>query len=215
MVGRRDTGDGWPSPEKGRNIHVRLYAGDPVAPSDLAVAYLDVLSNWLIARNPGVDPSLCETAAEDAMLSLMKAPETYRPDRGELGAYLRMSASGDLKNALRAEGRRHSRQARLEVVELSPELRNRLHDGDADPARIVEMYDTVRERARERAVAEKVSAGLSARDVSVLELMRMRERRTAAYVAILGIEHLPIQEQRRAVKRAKDRLNKRLERAHD
>ena len=183
MVEWRRTEETWPTQEEEASIHSRLCDGDPIAPSDLAVAYLHVLAGWLVSRHPGVDLSLCETAAEDAIISVIKGPKRYRPERGELGAYLRMSASGDLKNALRSEGRRRSRQARLEVVELSPELRNRLHDGDADPARIVEMYEAVRERARETAVPEHVAAALSSRDASVLELMRMRERSTAIYAA--------------------------------
>src|SRR5581483_2261207 len=109
--------------------------------------YLDPLAGWLTASNPAIDPNLCETAAADAILSLIARPEAYHPDRGAFDAYLRMAAKGDLKNALAAETRRRARTAAIDAVELSPHIRNRLHDTDADPARIVEMAETIRERA--------------------------------------------------------------------
>ena len=45
--------------------------------------------------------------------------------------------------------------------------------------------------------------------------MRLGERKTAAYALALGIADRPAAEQRREVKRVKDRLQKRLERAGD
>ena len=53
----------------------------------------------------------------------------------------------------------------------------------------------------------------TATEQAVFELMRTGERETAAYVPVLGIEHLPEAEQRREVKRVKERILKRLQRA--
>jgi len=50
-------------------------------------------------------------------------------------------------------------------------------------------------------------------DKAELRMMLEKLRPTAAYARILGIEDLPPAEQRRRVKREKDRLGKRLERA--
>jgi hypothetical protein len=62
-------------------------------------------------------------------------------------------------------------------------------------------------------VPESVRTGLTREEQSVLALMRVKERKTAVYAAALGIAHLPPDAQRQEVKRMKDRLAKRLERA--
>ena len=69
------------SVEEAHALYERLLAEDPTAPSDLAVTYLDRLTTWLIARNPGVHPNDCATAAGDALLALIKNPRTYKPER--------------------------------------------------------------------------------------------------------------------------------------
>lgn len=198
-----------PSPEEGRALHARLLADDPTAPADLAAAYLDSLTVWLEVRNPRLgDPHLCASAAEDAILSLIKQPNAYNPARLSLAAYLRMAAQGDLLNLLRAERRHGDRRAALAAVELSPVVGKYLWDDSADPARVV------MERAEEDAtVAAPSLPGLTPEEVRVLALMQLGERKTAAYARVLGCAHLPVAEQRRAVKRVKDRLQKRLARA--
>jgi RNA polymerase sigma-70 factor, ECF subfamily len=197
------------------DLHQRLIDGDPVAPSELAVVYLDYLARFLIGTSPRVDESLCGEAAEDAIISLIKNPGQYRPERASLDSYLRMSARGDLKNRLASEARHASRRARWEAVELSPEVRNEICDEEADPAMILEMQETIRERVQQSQVPAAVRDGLTSQESRVLDLMRINERKTEAYADALGIGDLPASEQRREVKRVKDRLTKRLERASD
>lgn len=50
------------------------------------------------------------------------------------------------------------------------------------------------------------------RDQQILALRLQGERRTEAFAEILGISHLPIEAQRREVKRIKDRIDKILRR---
>jgi hypothetical protein len=50
------------------------------------------------------------------------------------------------------------------------------------------------------------------KDRQILVLRLQGERRTGAFAEILGISHLPIETQRREVKRAKDRIDKTLRR---
>jgi RNA polymerase sigma-70 factor, ECF subfamily len=201
----------WTDRAAADDIHRRLLEGDPVAASELAAACLDPLADWLRGRNPRIAPDVCDTAAEDALLALIKAPSSYKPDRLPLDAYLRMSASGDLKNALAKDRRRSSREA---VVELSSLGGNLLRDDDGDPAKIVELRDAVARAARdrERAAPTSFRDALTPEERAVYDLMRMNERRTATYARALHIAHLAPDEQRRLVKRAKDRLKKRLER---
>src|SRR4051794_30161977 len=105
-------------------LYERLLADDPTAQSDLAAAYLDSLTNWLIEHNRRLHPNDCATAAEDAILALIKNPTTYNPKRQTLEVYLRMSAQRDLQNLLNSARRRRKQRADLEaLVELSPVVR--------------------------------------------------------------------------------------------
>lgn len=196
-----------PSSDEARSIHARLVDGDPTAPADLAIAYLDPLTVWLQAHNPRLsDPHLCATAAEDALLALIKNPLSYNPDRQTLEVYLRMSARGDLLNLLDREQRHQNRQASWEAVELSPDRRKYLQDSTSDP----ELQVISTEEAN-RTVT--IPRGLTPPEERVLSLMLDGERKTVAYVDAMGIGHLPLDDQRREVKRVKDRLKKRIARA--
>ena len=195
--------------EKGRNIHARLLAGDPTAPRDVAFTYLDSLTDWLIARNRKVHPNDCSTAAEDAILGLIKHPERYDPERQTLEVYLRISASGDLKNILGSERRHGGARA-----DLDPE---RLGSTGEDPASILEKRaQEEEEEAKLRSLTPAtVQASLTEQEEKALRLMQLGERKTAAYAVALEITHLPFKEQQKEVKRVKDRLQKRLERSEN
>lgn len=192
----------------------QLVAGDPLAPGDIATAYLEPLARWLERTNPQVESSECETAAEDAILWLLKHPESYVPTGMSLEAYLRMAAKRDLQNARRAEGRHANRRADWGAVELSRSAGKSLMDIESDPARIVELQEMVDEIVRKRPRLPKSAlAGLSPGEVQALGLVECGERRTALYAVALGIVHLPPAEQQAEVKRVKDRLKVRLKRA--
>ncbi len=194
-------------------LHQRLLAGNPVAPSDLAVAYLGYLVRYLRDRNPAIDDEFCQTAAEDALMALSKRPHSYDPARKSLVGYLRMSAQGDLLNLLAGERRHRSRQAQLEAVELSRVVGKELGDDTYDPAVMVEARESVNEVVRQRqAVPVGMIRGLTPGEIMALQLLTEGERRTPAFAQALGITALPLAEQRHEVKRVKDRLKKRLER---
>jgi len=205
------------SADEERALHQRLLAEDPIAPSDLAVTYLDGLTHWLVTHNSSaLDPHTCATAAADAIITLIKNPHTYHPARAGLEAYLRMSAQRRLQNLLRSERRHSSRKATWDAVEVSPEMGKYLRDEESDPALIVLRHDAEQEVARQlSAVPASVRARLTPQEEMVCELMREKERKTAVYAAVLGLTNLPPAQQRRDVKRVKDRLAKRLGRARD
>ena len=190
-------------------LHRRLVERDPTAPADLAVEFLQTLIDWLAEHNRSVHPDLVGEAAEEAILALIRNPLSYRPEDSPLERYLRMSARGDLKNLLHRETTHRARTARLEVVELS-DVDGKYLGREDDPAlRLIAEEEAADLR---EAVPETVRAGLTAVEARVLELMLQRERRTAIYAEVCGVADRPIPEQRRLVKRIKDRLQKRLER---
>lgn len=201
----------WPTADEAVAVWERVTAGEPDAPSDLCCLYLAPLIAWLCANNRQIDEHLCEEAAGEALLSLLRGPDRYRPREASLTAYLRMSALGDLRNLLRRERRHQLRRANLEVVELSPPTGNTVQAGLGDPAD--EFAYAERRAELRRLLPATITQGLTPAECGALELMRVGERKTEPYAAVLGIAHLSMSEQRREVKRVKDRLKKRIERA--
>lgn len=207
-----------PAPNEGHALWERLTSDDdPTASSDLACAYRDSLAEWLKRCYPRVDPDDCDAAAHNAIITLIKNPTTYKPERQTLDVYLHMSAAGDLKNILRAEKRHRDRRADLEAVEHSSSVGKYLWDEEADPAFVVERNeDEAAAAAAAATLRMAIVQGLSPKETRVLDLMQAGERKTGTYARVLGIEDRPTEEQKREVKRVKDRLKKRIERAgHD
>ncbi len=101
-------------------LHQRLLAQDPTAANDVAETYLEPLVVWLGETDAGVPEDIRIEAAEDAILALIRKPESYCPERQTLEVYLRMSARG-LRNLLRKEGRHGKGRTPWIDVELSPD----------------------------------------------------------------------------------------------
>jgi DNA-directed RNA polymerase specialized sigma24 family protein len=189
----------WPDAEVGSDLLRRLRDGDPVAPSDFAAAYLDPLIAFLRATQRGVHEHALVTAAEDAVLSILRCPTVYVPSRSDLPTYLRMSALGDLRNLLERESRHHRQREDRDCVELPAE------GGNDFPEDELPSFD-------HPALAEVVAA-LAPVERQVFELMRSGERKTEAFAEVLGLDDRPTDVQAREVKRAKDRIKVRLKRA--
>lgn len=193
----------WPGTEESFAIHRRLCGHDPTATADFAAAFLDPLASYLRATYPFVDEHARLTAAEDAILSVIRNPGVYDPTRcdGNLPAFLRMAACGDLANA-RARERRHHEKRSEDCVELVPDDGNDFEEEGADDCPSFNDPDLL------NAIAQ-----LSGPERRVLDLMRDGERRTEVFAAALGLGDQSPDEQRREVKRTKDRIVKRLRRA--
>lgn len=190
----------------GRALHARLLQRDPIASSDLATSYLEPLLARLQRAYPRQDSDMLSDIASELILDLPQRPEQYDPDRLSLPAYLLMAAKRDVLNAIQREQRRLQRIAPLEAVELRPPARNNEYAPAADPA------DVVARAAADADVAQEL-AGLSDTDREVVQLMMDGERRYAVFAGVLGLRGRPDAEQRREVKRAKDRLKKWLQRS--
>ena len=79
----------------------------------------------------------------------------------------------------------------------------------------VDAVDRIDIAPKAAAAALQALSDLGEVDRKVLEMMVSGIRATSAYAAVLGISHPPDKLQRKAVKRHKDRLQKRLERLRD
>jgi DNA-directed RNA polymerase specialized sigma24 family protein len=182
-------------------IHQRLVAGDPVAASELSEEVWGPLIRTLADRNPrlrGTD--FIEQAVSDALITYMKSPAQYDPQKRGLFGFLLMSAEGDLRNALSKAKRRRRHEVGLESVELATEPRKI----PEDEIELSEEADAVR-RSLEALFADPS-------DRAAADLVLDEERSTAKYVQVWALESLPVNEQTREVKRRKDRIKKVLER---
>ena len=182
-------------------IHERLLAGDPTASAELAETTFDALTAVLAKRNPRIsDAALIDEAVAEALLSYIKRPDTFDSGKAGLFGYLQMSAQGDLVNALAKLSRRRKREKPLEAVEVGEFAGKEHSDGpdlvsNLEAQRIQRQLDEVFDNPKDR---------------EMVDLVVDRERSTEAFSVVLGIESLPIAEQREQVKRHKDRIKKRL-----
>lgn len=190
-----------------RNLHRRLLDGDPVAPAVLAMTYLVPVVERLRASSPGVgDDMLIQDAATDAILNYAERPTQFDPAKSKLFPYLVMAARGDLRNALAKRRRRERREVLHDRVEDLSLVRN-IEQEESEPA--LATGETVSLEEVRRAVQAVIT---NPTDWRLVELMLDGERRTGVFAKVLGIAHLADEQQRRMVKRHKDRLKRRLER---
>lgn len=183
------------------DLHLQLLANDPSAPAEIVARLFVPICEALRRKYPARQfEELANQAAGDALVSYLKRPEQYDSAKGELSAYLRMSAMGDFKNALRSERNRQEKiQPGVELSQIAgkeePEADSFLSAIHAD-----ELREEIRKLFREE------------RDWELAALIIDQERRTEAFAEILGITHLPMEEQRSEVKRHKDRIKQKLRR---
>jgi hypothetical protein len=198
-----------PSQDSHQQLYKRLVDYDPIAPDDIATTFLEPLINWLSSLNQSIHPDLVNEAAEDALLALIHNPSSYDPSKSTLETYLRMSAQGDLRNILSRESAHRSRHKPLKAVELS-DKDGKYMGREEDPSLSLLIHEKLASLAED--VPATIRESLTEVEARVLELMLRRERRTVVYAEACGIADRPIHEQRRLVKRIKDRLLKRIER---
>jgi hypothetical protein len=190
-----------PPVDVGRALHARLLAGDLLAHRELCLTFIPPLVA-ILSRSFPRDPELVQTAVHDAIVTYVNNPAAYAPDLLDLGRYLRMSAHRDLLNLLRLEARQTRLLNPLPDVELADDHGNNV----LDAALIKEEAEAA------RLTVQRLRGDLNERDRAVLDLILEEERRTTVYATVLGVADQPENEQARIVKRAKDRVKKRIER---
>lgn len=189
-----------------REIHERLLAGDPLAASELCMAYLERLCNSLRATYRSVDFDHVYDAVVDALFGYIERPQQYQPEKRSLFGYLRMSAEGDLRNLLR-KLKHHLRELPLnEDVEIPAASGNTSAGEGESPEAVLESLTAAECRQRLLAIAQ------SDEERIVLELMLDGERDTSVFLDRLGWQG-PRDEASKRLYRIKDRLVKRAQRS--
>ncbi len=190
-------------------IHRRILQDDATAFAELCEAALPSISGFLQSRFPGQDGHLCESTTIDCLLKYYQTPKAYDPRQISLFAYLRMAARYDLLSAIDKEQRLNQRLASLE------ELDGR-HQNEAEPGGDSQLaLDDLLQRHTDWTFAEIIKAlevHLDRSEKRCLWLMLEGVHENARYVEALGLRSLDEDGQRLGVKRAKDRLVKKLQR---
>lgn len=185
------------------DLHNRLLSHDPVATEELFALVTSELEKHLRLRFPslagGVDPDIYLSAVYEALTDYFKNPRKYNPAKSGLLTYLRLACRRDLQNLIRKESRHVSGRVSLESVKYGRSDGNDISDRIAD------------ELDGQRLVAD-LTQGMTSDERAVLALMMEGERSTRVAAEAMNIGHLSSGEQRRQVKRVKDRIKKRIRR---
>lgn len=115
-----------------------------------------------------------------------------------------MAARRNVSNLLRGEKRRKAREGRYGQASLESPVELYVSAGN--------LLQEDKKIRVQRPQGEAITILTDKKDQRIHELRLQGERRTQVFAQILGIDHLPTEVQRRQVKRAKDRIDKLLER---
>lgn len=190
---------GYLPPEDERALHERVLQRDPVAPTDVFMTYMDRIVRILM-RRLGCDEDAAHDSTVEVIFTYIHKPARYDPGKGRLFSYLMQAARH------RVVDKRRSSDARIRREQSSG---RGVEDQPWAPKEILENFVEAR-----LAMKRLVERGYlkNERDGDALLLILSGERSTERLAESLGLSSLPREEQRRAVKRHRDRLMKVLER---
>jgi hypothetical protein len=189
-----------------RSLHERVLREDVSAVNKLAGELLATLRDLLRRRFPHSPEDFLNDAVEDAILDYLKHPERFDLSRGvPLECFLRLPATRNLANLHRSHARRLNREsayaeesARCAATRIGQEQR-----AERTKANMTLDQVTLRQAALDVTESNEVAAVMVWLDAP---------RATARLAQALGMCHCSVPQQRRAVKRFKDRMFKRLRR---
>lgn len=198
-----------PSPTWQQQRHDRILQDDVTAFAELSEYALPHLIGFLQQLFPNQETHQHEIVAIDTLMTYLALPEKYKPEKLTLFAYLRMAARGDFLNAIDKETRREQRLHPIDDPSLQEQLPNL--DLLTQTGKLDEWLETHTQLSRTE-LLQKLDDDLDKTDKEILLLMFDGVRDTTRYAEVLGISDLALPQQQAEVKRAKDRLQKRLQR---
>jgi len=180
------------------DLHARVICGDHTALDELLGHFIDVLPRRLSRHYRRAATDLLVDACDNALLDYAARPQQYDATFGvPLYNFLYRAAARNLVNLLEADRRRRAREAYYAAQHNN--------EPTAVDTRQTSIFD-IDVTAAARAV---VGPGHE-RDALIAWI---NGARPPALALALNLSHLPSSEQRREIKRFKDRMTKRLRRA--
>jgi RNA polymerase sigma-70 factor (ECF subfamily) len=185
----------------GEALHRRLLTrADNRVAAEISVLFLPPLAQSLKRHFQHLlsDPQEAESAAIESLVAYLAHPEKFDPAKSSLIGYLYLDAKGNLLNLLKQQKK---------LVELRGSLAE--YEAQADETENPES----RLLSASSPLVERVLAAIKdPTDRELVALMIDGVRETSAYAAVLGIADRLQREQKKIVKRHKDRLKKKLRR---
>lgn len=198
--------------------HQRLIDGDPLASSDIASAIYPVFVGIFSKKYAGIEQELIASAVADVLIAYLKCPQDYPADKEiKLFSYLYTRIKSFTLNYYQKEKTRKSRE--LLHKDIFSETQESLSEEvvfQSEEAN-VELFDSNIEYSDEKILLPQTDRLAeifdNSADQRMSHLIIVGVRATAQFSSILGIATRPLSEQKIIVKRHKDRIKKRLERA--
>lgn len=198
--------------------HLRLIDGDPLASSDIASAIYPAFIGIFSKKYSGMEQELIANAVADAVIAYLKHPQGYPAGKGiRLFNYLYTRIKSLTLNYYQKEKTRKSRE--LLRGDIFSDLQEDLSEEEvSQPEEAnVELFDSNIEYSDEKALLPPTHRLFEIfddrTDQQMAHLVIVGVRAISQFSSILGIETRALSEQKVIVKRHKDRIKKRLERA--
>lgn len=206
-------------------VHRSLLSGEVTAPRVLFSLCLEPLVKTLRLKAPKTArEEMWQDAAIDAILELIARPHRYDPRKSAVLTYLSVIAQRRLIDALRRE----TRQTQVTSLETDLASQSFVAGEDESANTLLERLDqrgdfsqwqlgeaqVLLESSEERARLDGILREIlpDARDRRAFELIAQGRVATEELAAALELEELPVAEQRKEVKRHRDRIMKRIQR---
>jgi hypothetical protein len=180
-----------------------------ISRNDFALAKLfDELGDHIVAalkkwyeKVANMDEGLILEAVNEAFWGYYKNPETFNPNQNTLLRFLEIAAERDLKNILERE-KKHLKKINIpENVELEENYWNSI-------TRVNQSTDgsLIEEEALKQVKAELSKHFKTEIDIELAKHILFGERQTEVFSKLLNIETLDVNDQKKQVKKHKDRI---------
>jgi RNA polymerase sigma-70 factor (ECF subfamily) len=190
--------------EKTIVLHNEMLAGRPTASARLVELLQPRICRALAKKFFNVnDKDLIQTAAQDAVLYYLMAPDKFDANRSSLLGFVWRRAYHNVLNLLKENSRQNKF---VELDETQTVYSNETSDG-----KTIEQF--LIDDEQDDLFYKRLSVLLpDSVDRTILELMMNNERETILFAAVLNISDESPEEQRVIVKKHKDRIKKFIQR---
>ncbi len=198
-----------PSEQWQAQLHQRVLDGEVTPFAELCEQALPHLLTFVQSHFPQIDSHLQESTVIDCLLDYQAHPEQYDSTQLGLFSYLRMAVRGDILNAIDSQMRQ---QRRLEDI-ADPQVQQRIPVANpaVDTGPLDDWLQTHTSLPRQD-VLRILYSELDEADRPLLLLMLDGVRDSTEFAQAMGIADQDLIIQRQAVKRAKDRIKKQMQR---
>lgn len=199
-----------PSRKWQEHQHRLVVQANATAFAELCEIALPHLTQFLRRQYPTYDNSDHDETAIDTLLAYHSRPQKFDPGKLSLFAYLRMAARRDFLNKID----RHNRHNRRLLDIDNPAIQSIMPNQQSlEENFVVDAWLSQHTSLSQEEFIDALNSLLDATDQKVFSLLLDGVRETEVYAEVMGLDGENIQVQQQEVKRAKDRVIKKLQRS--